>query len=93
MLILQILIECAALLAVMLLVMSQIRIQVREYRFYKSRDWDFSAESGLDRLRLDKGMWGYELPLTNWQRFHLFRPLCIVHLLLFLGLMIFALSS
>lgn len=87
MLILQVLIQISALVAVTMLIRSQVIIQMREYRFYKARDWDFSVESGLDRLRLDKGMLGYQLPFTPWQRFYLFRPLCIAHLTIFLGLL------
>jgi hypothetical protein len=93
MFILTILIQIAALVAVALLVANQTRTQVREYRFYRARNWDFSVESGLDRMKLDEGMLGYNLGLSNWQRFYLFRPYCIFFLSVFFCGLIYVLFT
>lgn len=87
----EIIIVFAALLAVGLLAIQQIAAQVREYRFYKKNGGDFSVDSGVDYLRLDKSLYYNSLRLTNWQRFYLFRPACIIMLIAFLGMMLVAL--
>ncbi|MBN6148849.1 hypothetical protein JR065_00720 [Xanthomonas sp. AmX2] len=91
MLILEIAVFSAAFLAVSLLAVHQIVVQVKEYRFYKKNRGDFSVDSGMDDVKLDKRIHINDLGLTNWQRFHIFRPLYIVLLIVFAGAMIFSL--
>ncbi len=87
MLILKIVIFSAALIAVGLLAVQQIIAQVREYNFYKNGG-DFSVDSNMDHVRLDRSMHYNDLRLTNWQRFYLFRPACIAMLVFFWAMMI-----
>lgn len=91
MLLLEILLSLAALVAVILLAAHQIVAQVREYRFYKSNGGDFSVDSGMDNLKLDERVHINALGLTNWQRFYLFRPFYIVLLIVFASMMILSL--
>jgi len=91
MLLLEILLFSAALVAVILLAAQQIVAQVREYRFYKSNGGDFSVDSGMDHLKLDERVHINALGLTNWQRFYLFRPFYIVLLIVFASMMVFSL--
>jgi hypothetical protein len=91
MLLLEILLFLAALVAVILLAAHQIVAQVREYRFYKSNGGDFSVDSGMDNLKLDERVHINALGLTNWQRFYLFRPFYIVLLIVFASMMILSL--
>ncbi|MDQ0456034.1 hypothetical protein [Rhizobium paknamense] len=72
-------------------IVHQLSVQVNEYRFYQSVDWDFSIDSKIDRLNIDERMFGYSLNLTNWQRFYLFRPFFIFILLFVLVMMIVSL--
>ncbi len=58
---------------------------MKEYAFYKNNDWDFSVDSGLDRI--DERIAAYPLGLTNWQRLYLFRPFYIAMLILVLVVM------
>lgn len=74
----------SALIAVGLLAVQQIIAQVREYNFYKKNGGDFSVDSEMDHVKLDRSMHYNDLRLTNWQRFYLFRPACIA-MLVFLG--------
>ncbi|MGN7124355.1 hypothetical protein [Methylorubrum thiocyanatum] len=85
---LQIVIPIIALTLVALLALQQTIVFVREYRFYRRRGWDFTADSGLDRI--DQRITHYPLRLTNWQRLFVFRPLYLLNLYAFLGLMIWA---
>lgn len=71
-----------------LLVSSQILTQYREYRFYKSIGWDFSVDSGVDELRVDERITTFDLNLTNWQRFCLFRPSFILVWIVVIGFML-----
>lgn len=91
MIILEFVIIAAALMAVSLLLGNQIVAQVNEFKFYKRNGWDFSADSGHDKLRLDKKIQIYELSLTNSQRFYAFRPVFILCTACFLGGMIWSL--
>jgi hypothetical protein len=88
MVILQILLVIAAFAAVTLLLLHQMATQVREYCFYRARGWDFSVDSGLDRLKLDQRILIFDLGLSSRQRLYLFRPFYIAGLILFIGLMI-----
>jgi len=88
MIILELLIITATMTAVILLLRNQITAQLREYRFYKANGWDFSIDSGLDSLMLDKQVATFDLKLTNGQRFYLFRPAYILGFILLLGFMI-----
>lgn len=91
MLILEIAVFSAAFLAVSLLAVHQIVVQIRECRFYRKNGGDFSVDSGMDDVKLDKRIYINDLGLTNWQRFYVFRPLYIVLLIVFAGMMIFSL--
>jgi hypothetical protein len=91
MLILEIAVFSAAFLAVSLLAVHQIVVQVRECRFYKKNGGDFSVDSGMDDVKLDKRIFIYDPGLTSWQRFYIFRPLYIMLLIVFAGTMIFSL--
>ena len=75
-----------ALTLVTMLALHQTIVFVREYRFYRRRRWDFTADSGLDRI--DERISRYPLHLTNWQRLFVFRPLYLMNLYAFLGMMI-----
>lgn len=86
MLILEIVLFGAALIAIALLAVHQIVTQVREYRFYKRNGRDFSVDSGLDKI--DKRIVHYDLKMTNWQRLYLFRPFFILMLIAFMTMMI-----
>ncbi|CUX57317.1 hypothetical protein FY140_10220 [Agrobacterium tumefaciens] len=88
MLIFEIVVFSAALIAVSLLAVQQIVAQVREYNFYKKNGGDFSVDSEIDHVRLDRSMHYNDLRLTNWQRFYLFRPACIAMLVFFSAMMI-----
>ncbi|MCJ2030728.1 hypothetical protein MKK50_15235 [Methylobacterium sp. J-043] len=83
---LQIVAAIIALTLTALLALHQTIVFVREWRFYRRRGWDFTADSGLDRI--DERITHYPLRLTNWQRLFVFRPLYILNLYVFLGLMI-----
>ncbi len=85
---LQIVLPIIALTLVGLLALHQTIVFVREWRFYRRRAWDFSADSGLDRI--DERIIHYPLRLTNRQRLFVFRPLFLANLYAFLGLMIWA---
>ncbi|WP_234902475.1 hypothetical protein [Agrobacterium larrymoorei] len=74
--------------AMSLLIAHLLATQVREYYFYKANNWDFRIDSHLDRLQIDRRMFMSDPNLTNWQRFYLFRPICIINFSAFLGLMI-----
>ncbi len=87
---LEILIKAAALGSLSLLILHQIATQVREYYFYKQNGWDFSIDSNLDRLKIDEKITVYNLNLTNWERFYLFRPFYIFIMIVLLGFMIWA---
>lgn len=84
--ILKALLFAAALAAVALLALHQFVAQVKDYLFYKRNGWDFSVDSGADKI--DQRIMPYDLGLTNWQRFYLFRPLYILMLIWFMGMMI-----
>ena len=84
MLILEILAFLAAMGMGALLLLQQVVTQVKEYRFYRSRGWDFSIDSGLDRI--DERIAPYRLPISNWQRLYLFRPAYILMLIWFIGM-------
>ena len=90
MLVVELLIFIAALAAVGLLALQQVVTQIREYQFYKANGWNFSIDSGLNKI--DERIAPYRVPLTHWQRFYLFRPYYILSLIAFMGLMI-AISS
>ncbi|SCX25142.1 hypothetical protein DSM25558_3708 [Agrobacterium sp. DSM 25558] len=90
MIVFEILIKVAALGAVSLLILHQIATQVREYYFYKKNGWDFSIDSNLDSLKLDERITVYNLNLTNWERFWLFRPFYIFIMIAFFGFMLWA---
>lgn len=90
MIVFEILIKAAALVALSLLILHQIATQVREYYFYKQNGWDFSIDSNLDRLKIDERITVYNLNLTNWERFYLFRPFYIFIMIVLLGFMIWA---
>ncbi|KQQ58989.1 hypothetical protein ASF69_14935 [Rhizobium sp. Leaf311] len=90
MVVFEILIKAAALGALSLLILHQIATQVREYYFYKQNGWDFSIDSNLDRLKIDEKITVYNLNLTNWERFFLFRPFYIFIMIVLLGFMIWA---
>jgi len=90
-LILKIVIFSAALIAVGLLAVQQIIAQVREYNFYKKNGGDFSVDSEMDHVKLDRSIHYNDLRLTNWQRFYLFRPACIAMLVFFWAMMIVSL--
>lgn len=90
MIVFEILIKAAALGALSLLILHQIATQVREYYFYKQNGWDFSIDSNLDRLKIDEKITVYNLNLTNWERFYLFRPFYIFIMIVLLGFMIWA---
>ena len=90
-LILEIVIFSAALIAVGLLAVQQIIAQVWEYNFYKKNGGDFSVDSNMDHVRLDRSMHYNDLRLTNWQRFYLFRPACIAMLVFVWAMMIVSL--
>lgn len=88
MLVLEIVIFAAALIAVSLLTVQQIVAQVREHNFYKKNGGDFSVDSNMDHVRLDRSMHYNDLRLTNWQRFYLFRPACIAMLVFVWAMMV-----
>ena len=90
MVVFEILIKAAALGALSLLILHQMATQVREYYFYKQNGWDFSIDSNLDRLKIDERITVYNLNLTNWERFFLFRPFYIFIMIVLLGFMIWA---
>ena len=90
MIVFEILIKAAAIGALSLLILHQIATQVREYYFYKQNGWDFSIDSNLDRLKIDERITVYNLNLTNWERFYLFRPFYIFIMIVLLGFMIWA---
>ncbi|MBB3947113.1 hypothetical protein GGQ73_003079 [Rhizobium skierniewicense] len=90
MIVFEILIKVAAHAALSLLILHQMATQVREYYFYKKNGWDFSIDSNLDRLKLDEKITAYNLNLTNWERFWLFRPFYIVIMIAFFGFMLWA---
>jgi len=90
-LILEIVIFSAALIAVGLLAVQQIIAQVREYNFYKKNGGDFSVDSNMDHVKLDRSMHYNDLRLTNWQRFYLFRPACIAMLVFVWAMMVVSL--
>ena len=90
MIVFEILIKAAALGALSLLILHQIATQIREYYFYKQNGWDFSIDSNLDRLKIDERITVYNLNLTNWERFFLFRPFYIFIMIVLLGFMIWA---
>lgn len=77
-----------ALILTALLALHQTIVFVREWRFYERRGWDFTTDSGLDRI--DERITHHPLRLTNWQRLFVFRPLSLANLYTFLGLMIWA---
>jgi len=87
MLVLEVLAFAAALFAVALLTLYQVLTQIKEYRFYERNGWDFSRDSGLDKI--DQRIAPYPLPITHWQRFYLFRPFYILMLFCFMAGMIF----
>ncbi|MGI2033721.1 hypothetical protein ACRQ1B_15110 [Rhizobium panacihumi] len=91
MIILEFLIITATTTAVILLLRNQIIAQVKEYRFYKANGWDFSVDSGFDKLKLDRQISTFGLNLTPWQRFYLFRPAYIINITVLLGFMIWGL--
>lgn len=76
--------------AIILLILHQIITLVKEYAFYKTNGWDFSIDSGLDRI--DDRIAPYRLGLTNWQRLYLFRPFYILMLIIFTLLMAISLN-
>ncbi|NTF31326.1 hypothetical protein G6L88_04435 [Rhizobium skierniewicense] len=90
MIVFEILIKVAAHAALSLLILHQMATQVREYYFYKKNGWDFSIDSNLDRLKLDEKITAFNLNLTNWERFGLFRPFYIVIMIAFFGFMLWA---
>lgn len=91
MLIVEFLIISAALVAVAALIRNQVMAQWNEYRFYKSNGWDFSVDSGSDRLKLDRQVFSYAPNLTNWQRFYLFRPIYTLNIIALFGFMVWSL--
>lgn len=91
MIFLEFLIIAAALAAVILLLRNQITAQVREYHFYKANGWDFSIDSGLDSLMLDRQITTFDLNLSNRQRFYVFRPFYILIIMVLLGFMTWSL--
>lgn len=86
MIVLDIVIFLVALTLVALLTLQQTIVFVREYRFYERRGWDFSVDSGLDRI--DERISPYALQLTSRQRLLFFRPLYLAMLVTFMGGMI-----
>lgn len=86
MLILEIAVVTIVLGLLALFTLHQILTMVREYRFYRANGWNFSVDSGLDRV--DERIAPYRLPLTNWQRLFLFRPAYILMLLVFSTMMV-----
>lgn len=91
MLALEIVIFAAALIAVSLLTVQQIVAQIRERNFYKKNGGDFSVDSNMDHVKLDRSMHYNDLRLTNWQRFYLFRPACIAMLVFVWAMMLVSL--
>ncbi|MBA8801675.1 hypothetical protein FHW77_005432 [Agrobacterium sp. RC10-4-1] len=91
MLALEIVIFAAALIAVSLLTVQQIVAQIRERNFYKKNGGDFSVDSNMDHVKLDRSMHYNDLRLTNWQRFYLFRPVCIAMLVFVWAMMLVSL--
>lgn len=91
MLILEIGLFIAALAAVCALAWNQILTQMREHRFYRRNGGDFSIDSSIDKVRLDDRIHYSPLRLTNWQRFYIFRPLCILAMFVLAAGMIFSL--
>ncbi len=91
MIVLELIIRCAALVSVSLLIANQVLVQWREYLFYKANGWDFSVESGHDKLKVDKKIQVYDLSLNNWQRFYIFRPAFLICVIFFLAFMIWSL--
>lgn len=86
MLIVEIAIKAIVLLLLALLVRWQIRVQIAEWRFYKARNWDFSVDSGMDRI--EERITYLDLGLSNRQRLYVFRPAYITLLIGFTGLLI-----
>jgi len=89
-LILKLFIIMVTLGAIILLILHQIVTQVKEYAFYKNNGWDFSIDSGLDKIEERIGP-SYAYGLTNWQRLYLFRPFYIALLIFVTSLMIVSL--
>lgn len=87
--ILKLFIVTVTLAAIILFILHQIVTQVKEYAFYKNNGWDFSIDSGLDKL--DERIGPYAYGLTNWQRLYLFRPFYIALLIVVTSLMIISL--
>ena len=85
--ILEIVLWFAAFVAVALLFANQLRVQIREHRFYRVRNWDMSEDSGLDRVDMLSAALAYRV-LAPRARFFLFRPLALVGLSNILGFMI-----
>lgn len=84
MIFLELTIVCAALLSLIFLLINQIAVQFEEYFFYKANGWDFSVDSGKDKIQVDKKIQIYDLSLNNWQRFYIFRPAFLSCVTLFL---------
>ena len=80
-----------ALAALCALAWNQIVAQIREHRFYRRNGGDFSIDSGMDKVRLDDCIHYSPLRLTNWQRFYIFRPVCILVMFFLAAGMIFSL--
>ena len=91
MIVLELVVLCAALVSLSLLIANQVVVQWKEYSFYKANGWDFSVDSGHDKLKVDKKLQGYDLGLNNWQRFYIFRPVFLICVTLFLAVMIWSL--
>ncbi len=91
MIFLELVVLCAALIAVSLLLANQVIVQWKEYSFYKANGWDFSVDSGHDKLKVDKKIQVYDLSLSNWQRFYIFRPAFLLCVTFFLALMLWSL--
>lgn len=91
MIVLELVVICAALISVSVLLFNQVVAQWKEYSFYKANGWGFSVESGHDKLRLDRKIQIYDLNLNNWQRFYIFRPAFLSCITLLLAFMIWSL--
>jgi hypothetical protein len=83
----------ATVAAVTGLLINQAMVQFLEYQFYRSNAWNFSLDSRLDRLKIDTRIQIYDLNLTNWQRFYIFRPVMIATVSFLLIAMIWAIFS
>ena len=84
--ILEIVLWSLAFAAVVILFVHQCRVQIREHRFYRARDWDMRKDSGMDKVDLPRAALTYSVPPAL--RFLVFRPLALVSLLLFMGAML-----